>query len=566
MNLISVSSAVLLQITPLMTAWAYGPDLGYLIPSVVVTNFLSFAATFWRCKIHVFRGHLPTILLGQARSLLAFGGWVTVTSLVGPFMVVLDRFVIGAMTGASAVTYYIVPFQLAQRTAILPGSLTSALFPRFAAANGKEREQLSRLAIQTLAVVMTPLFLVALLVVDPFFRIWISADFASKASVIAQILLLGFWINAIAFVPYTELQAAGKPGAVAKCHLAEVIPYFVALSLGLSLSRGAWSGVGLWAAHVRRLYAAALSCGWSQPQQCSQGPQVPDCLATGGIWRGCGHVPRERDALARCRFHRADQCWMGFLERARAIAKRCDRLFRQPSDLSQRRDTMSFKTGSKTKRFDQAWTRPWPQDGLETLGACPICSSAERKILYDGLVDNVFFCAPGKWTMWFCSGCRSAYLDPRPSTHSIGLAYSSYYTHRTVPPSPKRVNYSSLKLWRRIRRQLFNGYKNWRYGTREEPALGIGAIAFMLAPPFRNPLDRRYRSLPRLPVRGGSVLDVGCGDGTFMELASSLGWNAIGIDPDPAAVANCLSRGVERQPGNLGAIRRQGMPVRCDHA
>ena len=233
MSLVSASSAVLLQITPLMTAWAYGPDLGYLIPSVVVINFLSFGAMFWRCKIHVFQGHLPTILLDQARSLLAFGGWVTVTSLVGPLMVVLDRFVIGAMMGASAVTYYVVPFQLAQRTAILPGSLTSALFPRFAAANGEEREQLSGLAIQSLAVVMTPLFLVALLVVEPFFRIWIGTDFASKASVTAQILLLGFWINGIAFVPFTELQAAGKPGAVAKCHLAEVIPYFIALSLGL---------------------------------------------------------------------------------------------------------------------------------------------------------------------------------------------------------------------------------------------------------------------------------------------------------------------------------------------
>ena len=147
LNLVSILSAFLLQITPLMTAWAYGPDLGYLIPSVVIANFLSFAATFWRCKIHVFQGHPPRILLDQARSLLVFGGWVTVTSLVGPLMGVLDRMVIGAMSGASAVTYYTVPFQLAQRTAILPGSLTSALFPRFAAANKEESEQLSGLAI-----------------------------------------------------------------------------------------------------------------------------------------------------------------------------------------------------------------------------------------------------------------------------------------------------------------------------------------------------------------------------------------------------------------------------------
>jgi 2-polyprenyl-3-methyl-5-hydroxy-6-metoxy-1,4-benzoquinol methylase len=98
---------------------------------------------------------------------------------------------------------------------------------------------------------------------------------------------------------------------------------------------------------------------------------------------------------------------------------------------------------------------------------------------------------------------------------------------------------------------LFNGYKNWRYGIYEEPALGIGAIAFMLAPPFRNLLDRRCRSLPRLPICGGSVLDVGCGDGEFIELAASWGWNAIGIDPDPAAIANCLTRGLNVTQGTL---------------
>ena len=94
---------------------------------------------------------------------------------------------------------------------------------------------------------MTPLFLVASLMVEPFFRIWIGTDFASKASVTAQILLLGFWINGIAFVPYTKLQAAGKPGTVAKCHLAELIPYFIVLSLGLFFFgvRGAALAFGL---------------------------------------------------------------------------------------------------------------------------------------------------------------------------------------------------------------------------------------------------------------------------------------------------------------------------------
>ncbi|MCQ4191285.1 hypothetical protein NEI07_17110, partial [Methylocystis sp. NLS-7] len=123
--------------------------------------------------------------------------------------------------------------QLAQRSTVLPGALTSALFPRLAMAHGDEGKQLAAVALRSLAAVMTPLILLALLLVEPFFRLWINSEFASKATVTAQILLLGFWINGLAFVPFAKLQASGRPDAIAKCHLAELLPYLIALSVGL---------------------------------------------------------------------------------------------------------------------------------------------------------------------------------------------------------------------------------------------------------------------------------------------------------------------------------------------
>lgn len=44
---------------------------------------------------------------------------------------------------------------------------------------------------------------------------------------------MGFWINAFARVPYAQLQAAGKPSVVAKCHLGELVPYLLLLYVGL---------------------------------------------------------------------------------------------------------------------------------------------------------------------------------------------------------------------------------------------------------------------------------------------------------------------------------------------
>ena len=233
LNIVSVSSSVLIQLLPLAVVWVHGPDLAWLLPAVILSRLVTLTFLFLRCRVHVFHGHAPIFSRTQAKGLLQFGGWVSVSSLVGPMMVILDRFVIGSTLGAKAVTYYTVPFQLAERSILLPGALISALFPRLAAAGTAEAGVLATTAIRSLAVVMTPLILIGVLLVEPFLRWWLNPEFASRAGLTAQVLLLGYWINAFAGVAYSQLQAAGKPAVVAKCHLGELAPYLLLLYLGL---------------------------------------------------------------------------------------------------------------------------------------------------------------------------------------------------------------------------------------------------------------------------------------------------------------------------------------------
>jgi O-antigen/teichoic acid export membrane protein len=233
LNAISVSSSILLQTFPLFIAWAHGPDLGWLLSSVILTRLLSLCVIAWRCKIHVFGDLAPSFSWEHAKGLVSFGGWVTVTSLVGPLMVVLDRFVIGATLGPKSVTYYTVPFQLAANSTVLPTSLTSALFPRLAMAGRADGRELATRSIRSLAAVMTPVMLIALLLVEPFFRLWISPQFAANANITAQILLLSFWINGFALIPYSQLQATGRPDITATLHIAELFPYLILLFVGL---------------------------------------------------------------------------------------------------------------------------------------------------------------------------------------------------------------------------------------------------------------------------------------------------------------------------------------------
>lgn len=49
----------------------------------------------------------------------------------------------------------------------------------------------------------------------------------------------------------------------------------------------------------------------------------------------------------------------------------------------------------------------------------------------------------------------------------------------------------------------------------------------------------------RLVGRSRRLVDVGCGGGTLLELAGARGWNAVGFDTSPQAVAHARARGLE---------------------
>lgn len=194
------------------------------------------------------------------------------------------------------------------------------------------------------------------------------------------------------------------------------------------------------------------------------------------------------------------------------------------------------------------WNDPWPESGLEPVPCCPVCGTSESEVVHAGLVDNAFFVSPGKWTLWRCLGCGSAYLNPRPDQETLHMAYASYYTHNKPAGT---AGYDDLGLLRRLRRRLANGYINWRFGGDQQPASGLGIPAAYVLPNMRRVIDSRYRHLPRLPETGGRLLDVGCGDGSFLKLAKDIGWNVVGVDPDPEAARNASSQGLTVYEGGV---------------
>ena len=161
------------------------------------------------------------------RTLFSYGGWVTINNLLFPLFTSLDRLLIGAGISAAAVTVYTVPYNLVLRFQVLPAALARTLFPRLSEATESEATDLAQRCISTLAVITLPIMVAGTIFMQPFLSVWISHQFADRASAVGEMLIFGVWVNSLAFIPYALLQGQGKPRIVAMIHLIEA-PFFAA--------------------------------------------------------------------------------------------------------------------------------------------------------------------------------------------------------------------------------------------------------------------------------------------------------------------------------------------------
>ena len=257
LNLIEGAGNVLFSIVPLALAWAFGPELWLLLAGSLAARLVPLTLLAAACAraVPVGRPRFRRALVGQ---LAGYGGWVSVTSVIGPLLALWDRFAIGAVLGPKAVAIYVIPFSLAYRLIMVPAALTSALFPRFAMASKEELERLILAALTAVSVVMTPIILVSILCAGPFFNIWLGRDIGPPAAEVAYILLPAIWANGLALVAMSILQGQGKPKFVAFAHLLETLPYAGLLYVGLTM----FGLKGAAAASSLRMVADALLLIW----------------------------------------------------------------------------------------------------------------------------------------------------------------------------------------------------------------------------------------------------------------------------------------------------------------
>lgn len=165
-------------------------------------------------------------------------------------------------------------------------------------------------------------------------------------------------------------------------------------------------------------------------------------------------------------------------------------------------------------------------------------------MLHRDLTDRLFD-APGRWTLWRCTGCTSAYLDPRPAPATVGLAYANYFWHE----APRAGEGAPVGVAAKARRAVRNDILNRRLGyALPAPALPVGAP---LAPTFFGAAIDRWARHLRADGAAPSLLDAGCANGEFLLQMRELGWTGTGIDIDDAALAQAGAAGLDVAHGTL---------------
>jgi len=204
------------------------------------------------CCLTVFPGlrRRPTFARADARALFGFGGWITVSSVLSPILVYLDRFVLGAVVSLAAVAYYSAPYEMVTRLWMLPASLATTLFPAFSALSGQERparqQAVAAQSLKYLLVVLGPVVALVAASARDLLHLWLGPDFAQYGTAVVQIIAVGVLVNSLAQVPYALVQADGRPDLTAKFHLAELVPHIVlswvlVTALGVPGAAVAWT-------------------------------------------------------------------------------------------------------------------------------------------------------------------------------------------------------------------------------------------------------------------------------------------------------------------------------------
>jgi O-antigen/teichoic acid export membrane protein len=213
-NYVKVPSSVLFYLAAALVI-PFGMHVAGIVCLLVAIRLLStFAYLFFAFRtipglssnFHVSRESLKPLAI--------FGGWVMFTNVASPAFSYLERFMIASLLSVSMLAFYSAPYELVSKLLIFPMSIVPSLFPYFSYHGSRRSSEVSEVtsrAVKYLLLVLTPPTAVFILFARDIMQLWLGSEFALRSTVVLQLTALAFFFNALAYVPFTSVQALGRP-------------------------------------------------------------------------------------------------------------------------------------------------------------------------------------------------------------------------------------------------------------------------------------------------------------------------------------------------------------------
>jgi len=273
-SLVKIPMGVLTFLAPLLVL-RFTANLAVIVFALIVVRLAGAIVYAVMCHRTVHHHGTPTPIDSRAaRTLLGFGAWMTVSNVVSPLMVSVDRFFVGGFLSIAAVAYYATPFEAVTKLLIVPSAITAVLFPAFSAASTIDRTrmvELFRTGIWAVFLSMYPITFIVITFAPELLKLWLGGTFAAESAHALRWLALGVLTNSLAALPFALLQGIGRSDTTAKVHLVEA-PVYLLLIVWLIQAYGITGAAVAWCARttldmtllywfaVRKLPAA--TSGW----------------------------------------------------------------------------------------------------------------------------------------------------------------------------------------------------------------------------------------------------------------------------------------------------------------
>ena len=186
------------------------------------------------------------------RPILSLSGWMTISNVIGPMIIYLDRFFIGIILSAVAITYYTTPYEIVTKLLLVPGALTGVLFPAFSTSylnNPEITKKLFTRGVKFIFIFLYPIILILITFSYEGMYFWLGTTFAERSTFVLQMLAIGVLLNSLAYIPFTYLQGIGKPKIPALVNLIELPFYCLAMWMAIS-NWGIEGAAVIWAMRI----------------------------------------------------------------------------------------------------------------------------------------------------------------------------------------------------------------------------------------------------------------------------------------------------------------------------